>query len=73
MTEIDILFLPEVVAIIKAILLSLFDRDDLHFWPYTHDGVYSVKSGYRLLMEQEEMELSDTINDGVNSNVGKAI
>ena len=33
--EIDSMFIPEEVAIIKAIPLSLFDQDDLHFWPYT--------------------------------------
>ena len=30
---------------------SLFDRDDLPFWPYSRDGVFSVKSSYCLLME----------------------
>ena len=51
MAEIDSMFIPEEVAIIKAIRLSLFDRDDFHFWPYTRDGVYTVKSGYQVLME----------------------
>ena len=54
--EIDSMFILEEVAIIKAIPLSLFDQDDLHFWPYTRDGVYTVKSGYRVLMEQEDTE-----------------
>nr|POE68424.1 putative ribonuclease h protein [Quercus suber] len=71
--EIDTLLLPEEAAIIKAILLSVFDRDDLLFWSHTHDGSYSVKSGYRLLMEQENMELSGTLNGGANLNVWKAI
>nr|POF20678.1 putative ribonuclease h protein [Quercus suber] len=70
--KIDNLFLPEEAAIIKAIPLSVFDRDDL-FWSYTHDGSYSVKSGYRLLMEQEDTVLSGTSNGGANSNVWKAI
>ena len=51
MAEIDSMFIPEEVAIINAIPLSLFDRDDFHFWPYTRDGVYTVKSGYQVLME----------------------
>ena len=71
--EIDSLFLLEEAAIIKVIPLSLFDRNDLPIWPYTRDGVFSIKSGYRLLMEQDEPELFDTANGGVNSNVWKAI
>ena len=73
MAEIDSLFLPKVAATIKAIPLCLFDRDDLPFWPYTHDGVFSVKSGYRLLMEQDHPKQLDTSNGGVNSNVWKAM
>ena len=72
-TKIDSLFLPEEAATIKAIPLSLFDRDDLPFWPYTRDGVLSVKSCYQLLMEQDESKLLDTSNGGVNSNVWKAM
>ena len=64
--KIDSLFLPEEVAIIKAIQLSLFDRDDLPVWPYTRGGVFLVKSGYHLLMEQDEPELFIP-NGGVNS------
>nr|POE81987.1 putative ribonuclease h protein [Quercus suber] len=71
--EIDNLFLPEEAAIIKAIPLSVFDRDDLLFWLYTHNGSYSVKLGYRLSMEQEVTVLSGTSNGGANSNDWKAI
>ncbi|KAK7835510.1 cyclic nucleotide-gated ion channel 1 [Quercus suber] len=71
--EIDNLFLPEEAAIVKAIPLSVFYRDDLLFWSYTHDGSYSVKSGYRLLMEKEDTVLSGTSNGGAYSNVWKAI
>ena len=39
--------------IIKAIPLSFSNRCDTIFWPRNHDGVYSVKSGYKLLMEME--------------------
>ena len=73
MAEIDSMFILEEAAIIKAIPLSLFDRDDLHFWPYTQDGVYTVKSGYRVLMEQEDTESQVTADRGVVSNVWKAI
>nr|XP_023879876.1 uncharacterized protein LOC111992241 [Quercus suber] len=67
------MFIPEEAAIIKAIPLSLFDWDDLHFWPYTRDGVYIVKLGYQVLMEQEDTESQVTVDRGVVSNVWKAI
>ncbi|XP_023879876.2 putative ribonuclease H protein At1g65750 [Quercus suber] len=71
--KIDSMFIPEEAAIIKAIPLSLFDWDDLHFWPYTRDGVYIVKLGYQVLMEQEDTESQVTVDRGVVSNVWKAI
>nr|POE68086.1 hypothetical protein CFP56_19740 [Quercus suber] len=58
--EIDRLFIPEEAATIKAIPLSLFNRDDLPFWPYTRDGIFSVRLGYRLLLEQEETKVAGT-------------
>ena len=73
MAEIDSMFIPKEAAIIKAILLSLFNRDDLHFWPYARDGVYTVKSGYQVLMEQEDTKSQVTADHGVVSNVWKAI
>ena len=41
MAEIDSMFILEEAAIIKAIPLSLFDRDDLHFWPHLGWSIYS--------------------------------
>ena len=38
--EIDRLFIPEEAAAIKAIPLSLFNQEDLHFWPHTHNEVF---------------------------------
>ena len=51
--EVDRLFLPMEASIIKAIPLSFSNRHDTIFWPRNHDGVYSIKSGYKLLMEME--------------------
>ena len=34
MADIDSMLIPKEAAIIKAIPFSLFDWDDLHFWPY---------------------------------------
>nr|POE91849.1 putative ribonuclease h protein [Quercus suber] len=71
--EIDSLFLPEEAAIIKTIPLSLFDQADLPFWPYTRDGLFSVKSGYHLSMEQDGTELTGTSIAGATSPCWKAI
>ena len=73
MAEIDRLFLPDEAAIIKAIPLSLFDQAGLPFWPYSCDGVFSVKSGYHRLMELEDTELNGAANIGTTSPVWKAI
>lgn len=49
---IDDNFLPHEAAMIQAIPLSLTDCVDKIFWPHSPDGNYSVRSGYRLLMEE---------------------
>nr|POE75900.1 putative ribonuclease h protein [Quercus suber] len=51
--EVDRLFLPMEASIIKAIPLSFSNKCDTIFWPRNHDEVYSVKFGYKLLMEME--------------------
>ena len=71
--EIDRLFIPEEAATIKAIPFNLFNREDLRFWPHTRDGIFSVRSGYRLLLDQEEMEVAGNSNRGTNLKVWKAI
>ena len=73
MAEIDRLFLLDEAATIKAIPLSLFDQMDPPFWPYTRDGVFSVKSGYHHLMELKETKLNGATNVGITSPVWKAI
>ena len=57
--EIDRLFLPREASIIKAIPLSFSSRRDKIFWPSNHDGVYTVKSRYKLLMEMENVSEID--------------
>jgi len=59
------IFLPHEVALILSIPLSLSSCEDRLFWPYNPDGSYSVKSGYRWLMEEdlkEEPSTSDLSN-----------
>nr|POE80494.1 hypothetical protein CFP56_04851 [Quercus suber] len=41
---------------IKAIPLSLVDTPDWIYWSKNRNGVYSVKSGYKPIMENEEID-----------------
>ena len=50
---IDTNFLPNEAAIIKAIPLSLGNCEDVRIWPLNNDGIYSVRSGYHLLVNME--------------------
>ena len=58
---IDNSFLPHEASLIKAIPLSLDSCEDVLFWPRNSNGLYSVKSGYKLLSEYE-------MNDGPSSS-----
>ena len=55
---VDGLFAAEDAEIIKAIPLSWVRIEDVLFWPYTSNGVYSYKSGYRFLKEEAKMEVT---------------
>ena len=50
---IDQLFLPYDAKAIKSISLSERGPHDKLFWPGSSNGNYTVKSGYRFLMEEE--------------------
>lgn len=54
--EVDRLFLPVEATLIKAIPLSFTNRTNHLFWPMNLDGVYSVRSGYNLILEEEAIE-----------------
>lgn len=53
--EVDRLFILEEASVIKAIPLSFSSRRDMIIWTSCRDGIYSVKSGYKLLMELVEV------------------
>ena len=53
---VDGLFNIEEAKIIKSIPLSQEVAEDILFWPYSCDGRYSCKTGYRFLKEEEEEE-----------------
>ncbi|XP_037491160.1 uncharacterized protein LOC105631710 [Jatropha curcas] len=46
------LFNPSIAEIITSIPLSTIVQDDILIWHWTDSGIYSVKSGYRLLASQ---------------------
>ncbi|KAL0008579.1 hypothetical protein SO802_010081 [Lithocarpus litseifolius] len=53
---IDNIFLPHEATAIKSIPLSLRECEDKMFWPHFPDGNFSVRSAYRILMEEELKE-----------------
>ena len=51
---IDGIFTPVEANMIKAIPLSLCEVKDTLFWPFTNNGIYNSKSGYRFLKAEEQ-------------------
>ena len=52
---IDGIFSQEEATLIKKIPLSRRVSEDVLIWPYTQDGQYTCKTGYRFLKEEAEM------------------
>ncbi|XP_065620941.1 uncharacterized protein LOC136063873 [Quercus suber] len=52
---VDGLFNTEEAEIVKSIPLSQEAVEDILFWPYSCDGRYNCKTGYRFLKEEEEL------------------
>nr|POE77153.1 putative ribonuclease h protein [Quercus suber] len=57
---IDEFFLPHEASMIMAIPLSQENSEDLVFWPRNSNGKFSVKSGYKLLMECDLVDYPTT-------------
>lgn len=53
---IDNIFLPHKAVAIKSIPFSLRVCEDKLFWPHSPDGKYSVRSTYKVLMEEKLKE-----------------
>ena len=51
---VDGLFVEEDAKIIKRIPLSQLVTKDVLYWPFTSNGIYSCKLGYRFLKEEAE-------------------
>ena len=48
----DGLFVEEDAKMIKKIPLSWMATEDVLYWPFSGNGSYSYKSGYRLLKDE---------------------
>lgn len=71
--EIERLFLPFEAKLIQGIPLSFVRNKDSVFWPQNHDRNYSVKSGYKLLLEDEVAYLPSASNPCPLKGVWKEI
>ena len=69
---IDGIFSQEEAAIIKKIPLSRRVNEDVPIWPYTNDGQYTCKTGYRFLKEEAKMD-SVQVDSGADSSLWKGI
>ena len=69
----DGLFVEEDAELIKSMLLSHVEAEDVLFWPYTNNGFYTCKSGYRFLKEEAEMEATNQVPPLRDKHVWKAI
>ena len=49
---VDDLFVEEDAELIKKIPLSQLVIEDVLYWPFTSNGIYNYKSGYRFLKEE---------------------
>lgn len=58
---------------IKAIPLSLVGTRDWIYWPKNRNGVYSVKSGYSLILELEEIDAPSVSDPAMWKEVWKKI
>ena len=70
---IDNLFLPHEAALIQLIPISLRNCEDQLFWPHNPDGLYSVRSGYRWLMEEELKEEPSTSDLTTTRSIWKGV
>ena len=59
--------------IIKKILLSQLAIDDVLYWPFSSNGDYSCKSGYRFLKDEAEQLDTNRVPPLRDKNLWKAI
>ena len=59
----DTVFLPYEAELIKSIHISLQLPEDKLIWALSSNGVFSVRSAYRLAMDQARIERSGSSSD----------
>nr|POF00563.1 putative ribonuclease h protein [Quercus suber] len=66
---IDNIFLPFEASLIKAIPFSHANCEDLLFWLWNPNGIFSVKSGYKLLLESGLEDLPTSSDPSMSKKV----
>ncbi|KAK9988503.1 hypothetical protein SO802_028742 [Lithocarpus litseifolius] len=61
---IDLCFYPPEAALIKSLPLCSVPQPDILIWPKENSGIYSVKSGYKSLMDSATL---DTIRPSISA------
>ena len=72
-TEVDGLFVEEDAEMIKKIPLSQMATEDVLYWPFSSNGDYSCKSGYRFLKDEAEQSDTNWVPPLRDKNLWKAI
>ncbi|XP_030925754.1 uncharacterized protein LOC115952688 [Quercus lobata] len=67
------IFLSHEAALILSIPLSLNSCENRLFWPHNPDGSYSVRSGYRWLMEEDLKEEASTSDVSKTRSIWKGV
>ena len=52
-------FSPYWRQMIKAMSLSRCEAEDSLFWPFTNNGIYTSKSGYRFLKAEDQSKVEE--------------
>ena len=60
---IDGLFVLDEATLIKKIPLLKHPTEDKLCWPWTQNGQYSYKSGYRFLKSEADVEVAEAAQD----------
>ena len=58
---VDGMFVPKEAEMIKNMPLACGAAEDILIWPYSSDGNYNCKFGYRFLKEEPDLELAQQI------------
>ena len=56
---IDGIFTLLEAEMIKAMSLSRCEAEDSLFWPFTNNGIYTSKSGYRFLKAEDQSKVEE--------------